>query len=247
MIFHFHVNFLSIFMILYCRNTREIMFGILYPSRQRQLEYSRYFFMGSYALVSILLSVVLVKVSDNQERWAGNSVIDAILLVLFWIYCSKVHVHNPGITPTCFAYPKLHGFFEFPRKLGAVFGVLMFISLLGIRVPSLFFNFSNMSAAQYASAMLYVVLASVPIALYSNFWSLAAMLFRPEFTASPGNYNSIHDPIIRMVAAATATEGVLDVLSCVVLMALASYKLPKAVNVTIAIFCMLELINACQV
>lgn len=60
------------------------------------------------------------------------------------------------------------------------------------------------------------------------------------------SYNAIHDPTIKMVAMSIQIEGSLDILSCTTLMALASLKLPPAVNGIVVIFCLLEIFNAYQ-
>ncbi len=68
----------------------------------------------------------------------------------------------------------------------------MALSLLGGRIPGLFYNYSNMdisggsSFATYNNALLLVSLSAIPIALYGLFWALAYMVYRKEFTAAPG-------------------------------------------------------------
>jgi len=49
-----------------------------------------------------------------------------------------------------------------------------------------------------------------------------------------------------MVAMSTQMEGALDVLSCVTLMQLAPMHLPATVNGAVKLFCLFELVNACQ-
>lgn len=66
----------------------------------------------------------------------------------------------------------------------------MIVSLLAFRIPSLYSYYNNFddtsSAYTYTNATLVVALSIVPIALYSNYWSIAYMVFRKEFTATPG-------------------------------------------------------------
>lgn len=68
----------------------------------------------------------------------------------------------------------------------------MAFSLLGGRIPGLFYNHSRMYAsggdnfATYNNALLLVSLSAIPIALYGLFWALAYMVYRKEFTAAPG-------------------------------------------------------------
>jgi hypothetical protein len=136
-----------------------------------------------------------------------------------------------------------------------VLGIFLACSLFLVRIPALYLRYSALnnhaspqatSLLTYNNAMLLVVLMILPIAFYALYWSVAYMLFRREFTASPGNYNSIHDPVINMVAIFTMTEGSLDVLSCATLMQLAANGLPDSVNHAIIMFCLLEMANACQ-
>jgi hypothetical protein len=60
------------------------------------------------------------------------------------------------------------------------------------------------------------------------------------------SYNAIHDPVINMVATFSMTEGALDVLSCATLLSLASYSLPTHTDNAVILFCILEMVNACQ-
>jgi hypothetical protein len=70
--------------------------------------------------------------------------------------------------------------------MGSVFGALLVISLLGARIPAVYYNYSNMSLDDYNHALLLVSLSIIPIGLYSLYWSTGYMLFRKEFTAVPG-------------------------------------------------------------
>lgn len=133
-----------------------------------------------------------------------------------------------------------------------IFGVLMLVSLMFFRLPALYTHYSSMdddssgNLQTYNNAMLLVAISAIPLFAYSSFWSLSYMLFRKEFTASPGNYNAIHDPTINMVNTAVMVEGALDILSAATLMHLATLHLPSNVNNAILLFCLLELINGCQ-
>lgn len=76
--------------------------------------------------------------------------------------------------------------------MGGVLGAAMGISLLGVRIPGLFYNYSNMADKDsdhfwtYDNSLLLVSLCVIPIALYGTYWAIAYMLFRKEFTAAPG-------------------------------------------------------------
>lgn len=128
----------------------------------------------------------------------------------------------------------------------------MLVSLMFFRLPALYMHYSSMdddsssNLQTYNNAMLLVAISAIPLFAYSSFWSLSYMLFRKEFTASPGNYNAIHDPTINMVNTAVMIEGALDILSSATLMQLATLHLPSNVNNAILLFCLLELINGCQ-
>lgn len=66
----------------------------------------------------------------------------------------------------------------------------MATSLLGARIPAIYYNYTDMAASgvlwTYNNALLCVSLSILPITLYSYYWSLGYMLFRKEFTAVPG-------------------------------------------------------------
>jgi len=98
----------------------------------------------------------------------------------------------------------------------------------------------------YGNAMILVQLTIIPIFAYTMYWSISLMLFRKEFTASPGNYNAIHDPMIDMVSSAVMTEGAIDVISAAAFMTLATTDLPPAVHNLIISCALLEIWNACQ-
>lgn len=76
------------------RNSRELGFGVRYPSRDRQLELCRYGFIAFYILVGALLSGILINVSPNPNVWIGNIVVDVILCVIFYFYCQNVHIQE---------------------------------------------------------------------------------------------------------------------------------------------------------
>lgn len=125
-----------------------------------------------------------------------------------------------------YSYLPKKEFAMFPRGLGAFTGLLMSISLFSARVPVLYYNYDNFDKEgvnwSYSDAMFCLTMSIIPIALFGMYWSISYMVFRKEFTCSPGNYNAIHDPTITMVVISTNTEGVTDVISCAALMSLAS-------------------------
>jgi hypothetical protein len=99
---------------------------------------------------------------------------------------------------------------------------------------------------RYDNAMLLVQLSIAPMLCYSLYWSISLMLFRKEFTASPGNYNAIHDPMIDMVSSSIMIEGAIDVISAAAFMNLARNDLPSDMNNLVLACALLEIWNACQ-
>jgi hypothetical protein len=128
----------------------------------------------------------------------------------------------------------------------------MVINLYAVRIPVIFYNYSNMAPLHsgllytYDNALLIIDFGVVVIGCCAMYWSLAFMVFRSEFTASPGNYNAIHDPTIWTVAMSTQIEGSLDILSCTSLLSLASAGLLPSTQGVIVLFSLLEIVNACQ-
>ncbi len=66
----------------------------------------------------------------------------------------------------------------------------MAFSLLGARIPGIYYNYSDMASSgviwTYSNALLCISLSVIPIAFYNLYWSTGYMLFRKEFTAVPG-------------------------------------------------------------
>jgi hypothetical protein len=126
-------------------------------------------------------------------------------------------------------------FAMFPKGLGAFTGLFMSLSLFSARVPVLYYSYDNFDKNgvnwSYNDAMLCLTMSIIPIALFGIYWSISYMVFRKEFTASPGNYNAIHDPTITMVVISTNTEGITDVISCAALMSLASNSFPDGIYI----------------
>lgn len=240
------------------RNTREIMSFpciVKYPAREKQLVLLRYLFIASHLTIGCLLSYVLIVVNDDMS-WLFNIVLDIFLCSIFYVYAMHIDRKADAHDPTICLSPRKE-FFAFPSRLLAAIGVALASSLFLARIPAIYYNYpslnnysddglDNSSLFSYNNAMLLVVLMILPIAFYASYVTVGYMLFRKEFTASPGNYNSIHDPVINMVATFTMTEGALDVLSCATLLQLAANNLPNHVNNAIVMFCLLEMLNACQ-
>lgn len=98
---------------------------------------------------------------------------------------------QPNHTPTPFFIPH-EGFFTFPGIMATVLSVLLGASLMGARLPALYYHYNSMApegsgeSYTYDNAMLLVVFTIVPLACFGNFWAISYMLFRKEFTAAPG-------------------------------------------------------------
>eukprot|EP01035_Chromulina_nebulosa_P026843 gene26843-35205_t len=205
-------------------NDREIGFGFYYPDREKQIVWLRLGFIVVYIIQGVILSVILINVTtEHQNVWVDNS-------------------------PRSFIFPR-RNFIIFPGISVVFISVLLLINLYAARVPAIFYNYNNMAssgAITYQNAILSVNISILVIALLAGYWSISYMIFKKEFTSSPGNYNAIHDPTISMVAMSTQIEGALDVLSCTQLLALASLPLPGSMRGAVVLFSMLELINAAQ-
>jgi len=232
-------------------NSRDIFLCIKYPLRSTQLQLCRWFFVVSYLLIAGLLSAILVVASPGSIRWFANLIIDIVLCVIFIFYCGDANNHEQFYNPPNNWFSPRKGFIIFPASLVITISVLMGMSLYIARIPALYYAYpqllvSGSSLATYDNAILILILSVVPVWLLASYWSISYMLFRKEFTACPGNYNGIHDPTISMVALYTMTEGALDVISTATLMELAESSLPAAVNGAVVLFCLLEMVNACQ-
>lgn len=137
----------------------------------------------------------------------------------------------------------------FPGRDAAILGAILSINMVIARLPALYRHANDIdlkSQWSYQDAMILIQLTIIPIFSYAMYWSLSLMLFRKEFTASPGNYNAIHDPMIDMVSQSIMIEGSLDVISAAAFMILAQNGLPENLDNLVITFALLEILNACQ-
>ena len=227
-------------------NKRTILFNIKYPSRNTQLALLRIWFCVTYLLIGALLSSLLIEVSEvNDKFWTLNVITDFILSLFFFFYCKNCHRQSSNYQRVWFLPQE--SFVLFPARFGFVLSLFMVINLYVARIPSIYRNHNNFSEDglyTYGNALLIITFSIIPLALCALYWSIAYMLFRKEFTASPGNYNAIHDPTISMVAMSSMIEGAMDIISCAQLMELATYDLDFNINSVIILFCLLEMLNA---
>jgi hypothetical protein len=216
-------------------NSRYVMGIFKKPSRKSQMEIFRWAFAVSYVVVGAMFSSYLVHVTGDRV-WILNVACDFILAIVFLIVCQNVYNKNRWIV--------------FPLKLALGLGCVLAINMYIARIPGIFDSEDRSDAEgeswSYNNALLIVSVSVVPMACYGAFWATSYMLFFPEFTAAPGNYNAIHDPIITLVSVATMVEGALDVVSCSSLLSLAVNRLPRHINGAIVLFAYLEIVNACQ-
>lgn len=63
-----------------------------YPSRYIQLLWVRYLFVISYILIGCLMSVILIRVSNDNNKWTANIVMDILLCIIFLVYAQHIHV-----------------------------------------------------------------------------------------------------------------------------------------------------------
>lgn len=64
------------------------------PKRVYQLEFLRWGFVISYALIAALTTSILITVTNNHSQWTANLVLDAVLLIIFMVYAKNAHVHE---------------------------------------------------------------------------------------------------------------------------------------------------------
>jgi hypothetical protein len=79
------------------RNARELIdypCEVKIPVRSVQLEFFRWFFVLSYALIAALATSILMTVTDDGGKWVGNLILDGILLLIFLLYAKNAHVHD---------------------------------------------------------------------------------------------------------------------------------------------------------
>ncbi len=234
-------------------NTREIIGGIEYPSRYVQAQWAKWGFVLSYISIGAMLNYFLYLTSrDTQAHyWFSLSIIDVFLAFLFAFYCRRVWRKDTVHTPRHWCVPQ-EGFLFFPKKLAGVFSWVLGINMYVIRLPRLYLSYNALFdegddlSTTYSNALITLSLSVVVFACFSSYWYLCNLMFHHEFTASPGDYNSVHDPLISMVGVTTQVEGAMDILSCVVLMQLAASQLgDDIINHCVILFCMLEMVNAC--
>ena len=238
-------------------NSTELGCGYHIPSRDSQLTFFRYSFMFCYLIQGILMSLLLSNVTPNSQanRWQTNTGLDIFIVVFFYFYCRHCHVRRRSADKGAFILYPQTSHTIFPRKLAMGMAFVMMFNLFIARVPALYENYENFPTTgfyTYNTALVLVALSILTIGTGAAFWSVSYMLFNAEFTATPGNYNAIHDPTISMVGMTAQIEGAMDVLSTVTLMNLAAENavgllgFTPTLNRFIQIFILLELFNAVQ-
>ena len=90
-----YIEYLSSFISLsYDRNSPELGFGVRYPCRDTQRQIFRWLFVVSYLLQGALFSAALVNLSPDKTKWVVNVLSDVVLVLIFVIYCGRVHVQS---------------------------------------------------------------------------------------------------------------------------------------------------------
>ena len=84
------------------RNARELVdypCEIKIPRRVIQLEFFRWGFAISYAIIAGLATSILISVSPaaDAHQWIGNLILDIILVVIFLVYARNAHNHNVSV------------------------------------------------------------------------------------------------------------------------------------------------------
>jgi hypothetical protein len=232
-------------------NTREILPGLIeYPSRLLQLQCAKYVAVVFYLVVGVVTNLYLAEATGNN-LWYTSSLFDFVLCALFMTYCDRAYRRDSSLLPKAWYLPQ-DGHVIFPKKLGAGFSIVLAANLYLVRIPAIYNNYHNFypddsgETATYTNALVTLSLSILVIGAFGMFWYLSNMMFHRDFTASPGDYNSIHDPLINMVSMTTQIEGAMDVLSCIVLMQLAAYRIPDPnMNNAIIMFALFEILNSC--
>lgn len=178
-------------------NSRDLGFGFIKPSRSTQIIIIRWIFVTFYLLQGGLLSAILIKVSNgsNNNVWVANVVSDILLMIIFIVYFKNVYrqsAHSVHSTSFCsFMLPK-ESFVLFPAYPIAFFSTILMINMYGARVPAIYYNSANCAASgsgllwTYDNALLIVNLSIIVIGALATYWSISFMLFKKEFTRSPG-------------------------------------------------------------
>lgn len=52
----------------------------------------RWGFVASYMILSVCMSLILIHTTIDSDKWTTNVVIDAILCVIFLVYCRWIHI-----------------------------------------------------------------------------------------------------------------------------------------------------------
>jgi hypothetical protein len=78
----------------YDRNSPELGFGVRYPCRDTQRQIFRWLYVISYLLQGALFSAALVNLSPDKTKWVVNVFSDIVLVLIFVIYCGRVHVQS---------------------------------------------------------------------------------------------------------------------------------------------------------
>ena len=182
----------------------------------------------TYTGTGAMMSTFLIEVTDEGSKWSANVITDIILALYFCYYYKFSYMRRDQQESKTWIldFRRLSGYVIFPGRGASILGALLSINLVCARIPALYHYATEMEASDadrrwsYDNAMLLVQLTMIPIFCYAMYWSLSLMLFRKEFTASPGDYNAIHDPMIGLVGSSVMIEGALDVVSAAAFMTL---------------------------
>ena len=177
-------------------NSRDLGFGLQYPSREWQLNFFRLFFVASYLIEGCLLSVICAHVTQESFNWIGNFVVDVILAAFFYYYGHSCHIKLAHERQSW--YKPQFSFVIFPVKMVLVLSCVMAANLFIARIPTIYAGANSMAAQDsgllwtYANALLVVMFSVATIGAGAMYWYLSHMLFHKEFTASPGKLSLIH-------------------------------------------------------
>lgn len=171
-------------------NSRELGFGLYYPSRERQLSALRAIFVSCYVVQGCLLSVICSKATQESFRWIGNFAVDVILATVFFFYCRNCHLKIAHEQRNW--WQPQFSYVIFPVKMAIGMSCVMAANLFVARIPTIYASVDNMAAPDsgelwtYSHSLLVVMFSVLTIGSGAMYWYLSHMLFHKEFTASPG-------------------------------------------------------------
>lgn len=177
------------------------------------LFYNRYFrllFVTSYFVQGTLLTAILIRTTQDSAYkylWSLNIISDVAVITLFLIYYRYTHVQRANsYVPSKWSclFPNT-SYVLYPTASIISISTAMVVNLYIVRIPAIYYHAqymldvssTNVSTASntssnsstiytYDNALLLVNLSIITIGSLAMYWSVSFMLFKNEFTRSPG-------------------------------------------------------------